>query len=129
MCLNFDRERLDPLELLAPLDLRDLEESLVQMVLLAPLVPLWVNKYAGESVKIGSEWVKVFVLLGQILHRLDDFSASLGLLLSLLYSFVVCPIIISDVAFWPFDHILVSSIIAISHNYPSISLCTCVLIS
>lgn len=35
-----DRERLDPLELLAPLELRDLEESLVLMALLAPLVPL-----------------------------------------------------------------------------------------
>lgn len=36
----FDRERLDPLELLAPLELRELEESLVPMALLAPLVPL-----------------------------------------------------------------------------------------
>lgn len=40
MCLNFDRERLEVLDLLAQLDLRDLEESPVPMVLAAPLVPL-----------------------------------------------------------------------------------------
>ncbi len=36
----FDRERLDLLELMAQLELRELEESPVPMVLLAPLVPL-----------------------------------------------------------------------------------------
>lgn len=35
-----DRERLDPLELMAQVELRVQEESLVPMVLLAPLVPL-----------------------------------------------------------------------------------------
>lgn len=36
----FDREKLDLLDLAAQLDLRELEESPVPMVLLAPLVPL-----------------------------------------------------------------------------------------
>ena len=40
MCLNFDREKLEVLELMAHLELRDLEESPVPMVLVAPLVPL-----------------------------------------------------------------------------------------
>lgn len=35
-----DREMLDPLDLMAQVDLRVQEESLVPMVLLAPLVPL-----------------------------------------------------------------------------------------
>lgn len=45
MYFVFNRERLEVLELLAQVDLREQEESLVSMVLLAPPVPLYVYKY------------------------------------------------------------------------------------
>lgn len=40
-----ERETLDPLDLVAQVELRVQEESLVPMVLLAPLVPLWVESF------------------------------------------------------------------------------------